>query len=277
MQFAHGCSKVIHFAAAAVMMSVATSSAEAGVIYTDWSRPAAMSFSAMSPPDPYSIIGDVTSGYMWYGPNGCGDNGGICDGSYAGPDAAEFRYRFRLPSAAEFGYPQYLGASTLSIAADDYFALYVNGHLLTPQGVWHDDVGDHAMTFELASYLTLGAENEILIFACDGYKPVNGDVPGPNAQDGFGGCSNYQDRVNNWVLTAGRIQVEDNTFGGAINFFADLASTNPDYFPETVWEVRGASIPEPSLWSLMLVAALGGVFARRAGARLHGALAAVEA
>lgn len=198
---------------------------------------------------------------MWYCdpaiPNG------TCSGTHAFPDMAEFRYAFNLPSRADFGLPLYIQNAYISVAADDYFSLYVNGNLKTPNGVWHDDTGGSEVTFDLTSSLILGAPNEILIFACDGNPPNPRVAAGATPAGGWGGCPKASDRVNSWLLTDGLIEVNYNTPGGATVFRTTLNSTSAEEL--TNWEARGAfTVPEPGS-VFLVIAGVGWLLVRRKG------------
>jgi hypothetical protein len=231
----------------------------APIYYTDWATPGIVNFSSFQPPHPDQVIPNTDADYMWY----CDPvTGPTCSGTNSFPNMVEFRYDFYLPGREDTGYPLYLNDAYLSIAADDYFALYVNGNLLTPNGVWHDDTGDHATPFDLTNSLVTGANNEILIFACDGYPPTPRVPPGTSPAGGWDGCPTPTERENNWLLTDGLINLVYNTPGGESVFRADLASGNSETL--TVWEARGATmVPEPSTISLILFGAMGGLLLQR--------------
>ncbi|MDP2715475.1 PEP-CTERM sorting domain-containing protein [Rheinheimera sp.] len=237
------------------------------IYYTDWGSPGTLDFSALPPPPPDQVIPGSSASYMWY----CDQEtpGPSCDGSNNArdpdtniqyvPNMAQFRYNFYLPGIADTGYPVYLNDAYLYVAADDYFALYVNGNLLTPNGVWLDDTGpDYLATlFDLTSWLVTGENNEIFIFACDGYAPNPRVQPGATPAGGWNGCTTPTDRLNNWLLTDGLINLVYNTPGGDTIFSADLASGNATDSP-TVWQARGVlMVPEPGTISLSLLGAMG--------------------
>lgn len=219
------------------------------ISYTGWASPGILSFSPTLPPesvppDEDQVIPDTLAEYVWY----CGPTGAGCSGTNSYPNMVEFRYEFYLEDSWE-GNPLFISDAYLSIAADDYYALYVNGNLLTPNGVWHEDDPDTAKEYDLTSSLELGASNEILIFACDGYPKSSGAKPGVTPAGGWDGCK-PTDRVNNWLLTDGQIIVVYDY----PDF--DLASG----YPFSNWEVRGATVvPEPSAVSLFLLGAMGGL------------------
>lgn len=164
--------------------------------------------------------------YTWY-----------CDLSvnYCPPQStysrAHFRQTFTLPQQ---GYPLYTWGS-ISIAADDYFALYINNRLVGES--WLDDKSTATFFDNIADYMVLGQENVIDIFVCDGDK--GNSSAGPTPDEGFHACTNAISRVNHWLLVSGQLQVEDNTPGGDILKTVSFRSGEP-----SDWQAR-ALIADP--------------------------------
>lgn len=213
--------------AAGIASSSTWAAAQPPYTYSTWERPALLEFSSSPPPPPGQVMPDpdTKARYVWYGdPVTCPSTAAaqrVCDGTDSGPELAELAARLRLPRPGSL--PLFVRA-TISVAADDYFALYVNGRLQTPSGVWHDDTGDRAVTFDIGGALRLGAENVIEVFACDGYKPTDGAAPGATPAGGWDGCPSPTNRVNNWLLIDGEVLVLQGAPDGPAVFRRSLAS-----------------------------------------------------
>lgn len=233
--------------AAACVATVATlgvtQSAVAGV-FTDWDVPGVVTSSSLSPVSDY--MPNSGAEYMWY----CGPSASTCDAT-SGATAVQFQMSFSLP--AETGDRLYRYGS-ISIVADDYFALYINKKLVTES--WLDD-RNAATSINLDPYLLLGQTYTIDIFACDGYKAA-GKSAGVTADGGFDGCANTEQRVNHWLLVDGTYTVEYNTPGGAVLAQADFRSG--EY---SSWQVR--AVPEPASGALVVFGLYGllGIFRPR--------------
>lgn len=206
-----------------------TQSAMAGV-FTDWVAPGVVTSSSLHPVSDY--IPGSSAEYMWY----CDPSAATCDAT-SGATAVQFQMSFSLP--ADTGYRLYRYGS-ISIVADDYFALYINKKLVTES--WLDDQ-NAATTINLDPYLLFGQTYTIDIFACDGHK-VAGKSAGATADGGFDGCANTERRANHWLLVDGSYTVEYNTPGGAVLAQADFRSGDL-----SSWQVR--AVPEPASGALM--------------------------
>jgi YVTN family beta-propeller protein len=175
--------------------------------------------SGMLPASDY-ISGASDDMYTWY-----------CDLSdqYCPPQStysrANFRQTFSLPQ--QQGYPLYKSGS-ISVIADDYYALYINDKLVGES--WLDNK-NAATTFDIANYMVLGQENVVDIFVCDGYK--SSATAGQTAAEGLNACTNATSRGNHWLLVSGGFQVEYNTPGGEILKSVSFRSGEP-----SDWQVR---------------------------------------
>jgi len=209
---------------------------QANSAMTDWTTSSTLTFEPyLSPPPPDDIISGTSAEYMWY----CQGNVTNCSGDQ-GPNQVEFRYQFTLPANV---FKPYVVAN-ITLLADDYFSLYVNGALKGYQ--WLDDSTNATtpVSFDIASDLKLGQANEILIFACNGYPPSPRISAGSTPAGGWDGCTSPSTRFNNWLLVDGGITVSpDSGFGNPI-YQTSLRSGEPSN-----WEVR--AVPEPS--SILLI------------------------
>ena len=214
--------------------------ATAGV-FTDWTETSVVSSGSM--PSASSYMPGSGAEYMWY----CGGSVAACS-AQSGATAVQFQMSFSLP--AETGYPLYRYGS-ISVVADDYFALYINKQLVAES--WLDD-SNAATTIDLTPYLLLGQSYTIDIFACDGYKTA-GKSGGMTADGGFDACANLDQRVNHWLLASGGYTVQYNTPGGAVLAAVDFTSGEP-----SEWQVR--AVPEPAS-SALVVLGLSGLLGLR--------------
>ncbi len=230
--------KMLRVAGLAVLAAVGGVQPAVAGVFTDWADPGVVTFGpVLPPPAATSYIPGTSASYTWY----CGAVS-PCSGS-EGATAVQFQTSFRLP--AESGYPLYKYGS-ISLVADDYFALYINKVLITES--WLDD-RNAATTVDISPYLVLGALNTIDIFACDGNK-VSGKSAGTTADGGFDGCGNAHPRLNHWLLVDGGYRVEDRTPGGAVLASGSFASSDL-----SSWQVR--AVPEPASGALVALGVSG--------------------
>ena len=181
----------------AIMAYFAFAGGAAARDFTPWQPAFAPYPNSVTMPDQ---IRPGTSGkLMWY----CLDAADCPNGSRP-PYEAEFRFQFFLESIE--------GAEgELAIAADDYFALYLNGALVPGSGQWLDfnlDADGQPVpiifTFSAEDF-ELGA-NEFLIYACDG-NPQNPILPaGETVDNANAGCPNPKTRGQHYVFVDGFVR-----------------------------------------------------------------------
>ncbi|KKO47113.1 hypothetical protein WG68_00180 [Arsukibacterium ikkense] len=227
--------KVYHkvaFASLVIAGGLFSAGASAGLIYTPWTESSVVTFSNPPPASTEYIASGPE--YVWY----CEPPLESCAGDATGPNMVHFRKTFTLPPQDFNGIQQYVWGN-ITIMADDYFALFINGVF---KGENWLDVNNAATYFDIQQDLILGQVNQIDIFACDG-APTAGLNAGATLAGGLNACRNSYPRVNHWLLIDGSYTVEDNVLGGTVNANGSFRSTDLWWISE--WEVRAASIPEP--------------------------------
>jgi hypothetical protein len=208
---------------------------------TPWTAASTLTFPDTEAPPPVGdLIQNSSAEYLWY----CGQGVPSCRGD-RGPTQVEFRNVFQMP-ALRSGY----FAASISLLADDYYALYVNGQLVGSN--WLDDVlattNPVADTYDIAGYLLSDISNEIQVFACDGYPPGTNATdrlpPGATPSGGWAGCTTPSNRVNHWLLVDGSVVPTNSNFPTQLVSLRGAEGSN--------WEVR--AVPEPATLPLLLAA-----------------------
>lgn len=192
--------------------------------------------------------------FMWY-----------CAGDLAEcPDEktnfVHFQYRFDTKDFLREGEQALdIHEMEVTIQADDFFAMYINGRLALHS--WLDDLdpipeGQGAkkpLEDRLGGFLNLGS-NVIDIIACDGYPPAHRIIPGPSLDQASIACPHPSDRVNNYVTFFADVTLNLQQ-GDEIYIGHNLILSG------TEWDVR-ADLPEPTSISLITIGFLG-IFLRR--------------
>lgn len=249
--------RLVSILSVALASATLPDAAVAAPILTSFITPSEVTFDGQVPPQPLpseipiakSQFPFARGSYIWY----CGAGVESCPAT-SGPSQVVFKLVFDVPSAA--GGFKYDGA--IGILADDYFALYVNDHLVGSS--WLDDrfldgpgTTPYAVSYAIADfqdYLQVGAANEITIFACNGRPPTTRVPPGQTTSGGWDGCPDPSQRLNGWLLVDGIILGDS---PGGVQFAQSLSGFMNEGISDSGWTVA-TTVPQPGTLLLLLSA-----------------------